>query len=181
MSKNWYVACINDPRSFKFLPDRLKRVSQTSKLWIPTCLVMKKKRNQATKQDIWEETERPLYPGYVFINCDDDELCTIESVIKGQCGGWFLKSGGQTKPASLTESEIKKLEITASEYMNKKPQLSQFNLSIGQNVEMTAGPFKGFHAIIISMKKHMLKVETSILGRSTTVEVSIEQCVPASK
>ena len=181
MDKKWYVACINDPRSIKYLPHALKSASKTSKVWIPTQLVMKKKRNARTKQDAWEETERPLYPGYVFIQCDETELCTVESVVKGSCRGWMLKSGGKTEPASLTEAEIKKLELVAGEHQHKKPQLEQFNMSVGQEVEMTAGPFKGFRATIIGMKKHMLQVETTILGRSTNVEVSVEQCVPASK
>jgi len=181
MDKKWYVACINDPRSLKYLPVALKSASKTSKVWIPTQLVMRKKQNARTKQDAWEEVERQLYPGYVFIQCDDHELCTIESIVKGSCRGWMLKAGGQTRPASLTEDEIKGLELIAGEHLNRKPHLEQFDMSIGQDVEMTAGPFKGFRATIIGIKKHMLQVETSILGRSTKVEVSIEQCVPASK
>lgn len=180
MNKEWYIACINDPRSIKYLPIALKSVSKTAKVWIPTHLVMKKKRSSALKQDAWVEVERPLYPGYVFIQCDKAELYNIEIAIKVSCKGWLLKKGDETSPKALTESEIKKLKLVSNEHQNKKPQLSQFNLNIGQEIEMIAGPFKGFKAVIKGIKKHMLQVNTTILGRSTIVEVSIEQCVPVN-
>jgi transcription antitermination factor NusG len=142
---------------------------------------MKKKRNSAAKQDEWQEVERPLYPGYVFIQCDPEELCEVESAIKGNCQGWLLKRGGETDPQPLTEEEIRKLEVVASEHVNKKPELSQFNLEVGKEVEMISGPFKGFKAIVKGLKKHMVQVEVSIFGRTTTVEVSIEQCVPINQ
>ena len=180
MNKEWYIACINDPRSMKFLPTALMAVSKTSKVWIPKQLVMKKKRNSAAKQDEWEETERPLYPGYAFVQCDLDELHDVESVIKTSCKGWLLKRGGKLMPQSLSEEEIKKLEIVSNEHLNKKPDLKQFNMNIGQKIEMVSGPFKGFTAVVRGLKKHMVQAEVSIFGRITNVEVSIEQCVPVN-
>jgi len=181
MNKEWYIACINDPRSMKYLPLVLKSVSKTSKVWIPIQLVMKKKRNSAAKQDEWQEIERPLYPGYVFIQCESGELSNVETAIKVNCRGWLLKRGGETKPQPLSEDEIKKLELVANEHLNKKPELSQFNLEMGKEVEMTSGPFKGFKAIVKGLKKHIVQVEVSIFGRTTNVEVSIEQCVPINQ
>jgi transcription termination/antitermination protein NusG len=114
---------------------------------------------------------RRLYPGYVLVKMvmNDRTLHTInniQGVIK------FVGSG--TEPQPLREDEMNKIlgvEVAGTEEEEDVP------FHTGQVVEITSGPFTEFSGTIqeVYADKGKVKVEVSLFGRPTSVELDFSQ------
>lgn len=114
---------------------------------------------------------RRLYPGYVLVKMvlNDRTMHTInniQGVIK------FVGSG--TEPQPLREEEINKIlgvEVEGAEEEEEVP------FHTGQVVEITSGPFTEFSGTIqeVYADKGKVKVEVSLFGRPTSVELDFSQ------
>jgi transcriptional antiterminator NusG len=117
---------------------------------------------------------RKLYPGYVLVKMVYNQrtahaITGIQGVLK------FLGSG--TDPQPLTEDELSKIFGQETEApVAEEPQiLIPFNT--GQVVEVTDGPFKEFSGTVqdIDHDKGKVKVEVSLFGRPTSIELDYTQ------
>ena len=116
---------------------------------------------------------RRLYPGYVLVNMDLNErtmhtVNNIQGVIK------FVGSGKAPHP--LHEEEINKiLGIEVESDDDETHEEIPFHL--GQVVEVTQGPFSDFSGTIkeVYPEKGKVKVEVSLFGRPTSVELDYTQ------
>lgn len=116
---------------------------------------------------------RRLYPGYVLVNMDLNErtmhtVNNIQGVIK------FVGSGKSPQP--LREEEINKIlgiEITKDDDEARE----EIPFHLGQVVEVMQGPFSDFSGTIkeIYPEKGKVKVEVSLFGRPTSVELDYTQ------
>lgn len=114
-----------------------------------------------------------LYPGYVLVNMDLNErtmfiINNIQGVIK------FVGSGNSPQP--LQDAEINKiLGIEMEQTEEGKQEKIPFHL--GQVVEVTQGPFSDFSGTIqeVYADKGKVKVEVSLFGRPTSVELDYTQ------
>jgi len=112
-----------------------------------------------------------LYPGYVLVKMvlNDRTMHTInniQGVIK------FVGSGREPQP--LREEEINKIlgvEVEGQEEEEDVP------FHTGQVVEVTSGPFTEFSGTIqeVYADKGKVKVEVSLFGRPTSVELDFSQ------
>ena len=116
---------------------------------------------------------RRLYPGYVLVNMDLNErtmhtINNIQGVIK------FVGAGREPQP--LREEEINKIlgiEIDAGE-----PGVEEeIPFHVGQVVEVMQGPFSDFSGTVqeVHADKGKVKVEVSLFGRPTSVELDYTQ------
>ncbi|MDL0108505.1 transcription termination/antitermination protein NusG [Campylobacter felis] len=116
-------------------------------------------------------SERSLYSGYVFANLDlDTELWhRIQSLPKV---GRFI--GESKKPTPLSEKDINLILEKAYNKAAPKPKIS---FEEGENVRITEGPFANFTGIVeeYDMVRGLLKLNVSIFGRSTPVEILYSQ------
>ncbi|TKX30471.1 transcription termination/antitermination protein NusG [Campylobacter estrildidarum] len=116
-------------------------------------------------------TERSLYSGYVFAHLDlNTELWhRIQSLPKV---GRFI--GESKKPTPLTEKDINLILEKVRNRAAPKPKIS---FEEGENVRITEGPFANFTAIVeeYDMVRGLLKLNVSIFGRSTPVEILYSQ------
>ncbi len=116
-------------------------------------------------------TERSLYPGYVFahIDLDTDLWHRIQSLPKV---GRFI--GESKKPTPLSEKDIKLIIEKAQKKGSPKPKIS---FEEGESVRITEGPFANFTGVVeeYDMEHGMLKLNVSIFGRSTPVEIPYSQ------
>ncbi|ARE79989.1 transcription termination/antitermination protein NusG [Campylobacter helveticus] len=116
-------------------------------------------------------SERSLYSGYVFANLDlDTELWhRIQSLPKV---GRFI--GESKKPTPLSEKDISLILEKAYNKAAPKPKIS---FEEGENVRITEGPFANFTGIVeeYDMVRGLLKLNVSIFGRSTPVEILYSQ------
>ncbi|BCD59531.1 MULTISPECIES: transcription termination/antitermination protein NusG [unclassified Nitratiruptor] len=116
-------------------------------------------------------TERSIYPGYVFANMDlDIDLWQkIQSLPKVSR---FI--GESKKPTPISEADVRKIMEKAEKKGAPKPKISY---EPGEMVRITEGPFANFTGVVeeYDMEHGKLKLNVSIFGRSTPVEILYTQ------
>ena len=113
-----------------------------------------------------------LYPGYVLVSMAMNErtqhmVNNIQGVIK------FVGSGKAPQP--LREDEINK--ILGVEVEEEEGSREEIPFHVGQVVEVTQGPFTDFSGTVqeVYPDKGKVKVEVSLFGRPTSVELDYTQ------
>ena len=116
-----------------------------------------------------------LFPAYIIIEMELDELTQhLVSTING-----VTHFGGMTRasrvPIPLRQSEVDRLLGVDPE--NSIEGEIQIPYTIGENVCIKEGPFKGFVGVVdeIMEDKTKIKVMVTVFGRSTPVELSYNQ------
>lgn len=113
-----------------------------------------------------------LYPGYVLVSMAMNErtmhtINNIQGVIK------FVGSGKAPQP--LREEEINK--ILGIEVEEEEGAREEIPFHVGQVVEVMQGPFTDFSGTVqeVYADKGKVKVEVSLFGRPTSVELDYTQ------
>lgn len=113
-----------------------------------------------------------MYPGYVLVKMVMNDrthhtINTIQGVIK------FV--GGGTEPQPLREDEVNK--ILGIEVEGEEEKGEEVPFHTGQVVEITSGPFTDFSGTVqeVYADKGKVKVEVSLFGRPTSVELDFSQ------
>ncbi len=116
-------------------------------------------------------TERSIYPGYVFANMDLDldlwqKIQSLPKVSR------FI--GESKKPTPISEADVQKIMEKAQQKGAPKPKISY---EPGETVRITEGPFANFTGVVeeYDMEHGKLKLNVSIFGRSTPVEILYTQ------
>jgi len=119
-------------------------------------------------------TERCIYPGYVFVELEDLNKNTqlwqkIQSLPK--VGGFI---GESNKPTPLSKSDIDLIIQKAQQKSAPKPKIS---FTHGETVRIVEGPFANFTGTVeeYDLLQGKLKLNVTIFGRSTPVEISHTQ------
>ena len=115
--------------------------------------------------------ERPLYPAYAFakIELDTELWHGIQAMPKV---GRFI--GESKKPTALSEKDIAAILDKVNNRAAAKPKVS---FDEGEMVRVNEGPFANFNGIVedFDMASGILKLNVSIFGRNTPVEISYSQ------
>jgi transcriptional antiterminator NusG len=115
--------------------------------------------------------ERSLYPGYVFAQLDLDTSLwhKIQSLPRV---GRFI--GESKKPTPLSEQDIK---LILEKLENKEAPKPKISFEPGEMVRITEGPFANFTGVVeeYDLEHGKLKLNVSIFGRSTPVEILYSQ------
>ena len=116
-------------------------------------------------------SERSLYPGYVFIRVDLDTALwhTIQSLPKVSR---FI--GEAKKPTPLSEADINHIIEKVQNRAAPKPKII---FEAGEVVRIIEGPFANFTGTVeeYDMEHRKLKLNVSIFGRSTPIEILYSQ------
>jgi len=119
-------------------------------------------------------TERCIYPGYVFVELEDLANNTqlwqkIQSLPK--VGGFI---GESMRPTPLSKSDIDLIIEKAKQKSAPKPKIS---FAHGETVRIVEGPFANFTGTVeeYDLAQGKLKLNVTIFGRSTPVEISHTQ------
>lgn len=110
--------------------------------------------------------ERKKFPGYVMVKMIiNEESWYLVRNTRGVTG--FV--GPDSKPIPLSDDEIKSMGVQEA--------LPQTDLTAGDSVKVTSGPFEDFMGTVdnINLEKRKLKVFVSMFGRETLVELDFEQ------
>lgn len=116
------------------------------------------------------QVERKLFPGYVLVKMVmSDESWYIVRNCRGVTG--FV--GPSSKPVPLSEKEVEALGVDTREQLT-------VDYEVGGNVEIIAGPLKGFAGIVngIDLDKKQVQVTVSMFGRETPAELGLDQVKP---
>jgi transcriptional antiterminator NusG len=116
-------------------------------------------------------TERSLYPGYAFakMDLDTDLWQKIQSLPRVSR---FI--GESKKPTPLNESDVKNILDKVQNRAAPKPKIS---FETGEMVRIVDGPFANFTGMVeeYDLEHGKLKLNVSIFGRSTPVEILYSQ------
>lgn len=114
-----------------------------------------------------KNVSKKIFPGYVLVHMFmTDESWYVVRNTRGVTG--FV--GPASKPVALTTEELANLGI-------KEAKLPEIDIEIGDNIVVTDGPFKEFEGIVdeINKEKRKLKINISMFGRETPVELDFSQ------
>jgi len=115
-------------------------------------------------------TKRKVYPGYVLVEMEmtDDSWYVVRNT-PGVTG--FVGTG--TKPIPLLDQEVVKI----LQQMGMDEVHTRIDFEINQSVQVIVGPFKDFVGVVreILADKGKLRVEVSMFGRETPVELEFAQ------
>lgn len=136
-------------------------------------------RVRSMKGGVRKESDRKLYPGYVFIELEPDENGMIPQdvwfMVKETEGvGDFIQASGKPQPMSRSDRD-KMLEVA-----EKKPE-EQANLKTeykkGDRIKVTDGAFENFEGEVdeIVPDKGVVRIITTIFGRPTPLELEYWQ------
>lgn len=170
MSQQWYAIQTHSgseltvKRALQRLADEMAdgRISQ---VLVPTEDLIEVKKGNKTI------VERPLYPAYAFAEIDLDTALwhKIQSMPKV---GRFI--GESKKPTPLSKKDIDSILDKVNNRAAAKPKIS---FDEGEMVRINEGPFSNFNGIVedFDMASGQLKLNVSIFGRNTPVEIAYTQ------
>jgi transcriptional antiterminator NusG len=167
IEKNWYTIKVQNNRersvSEKLKSEMVRDFNEQVNVMIPTKTVSTLKSGKI------QHKEQIMYPGYIFVETGSvDKVLHFVKIINGMSG--VLKDS-QGNPIVMRRSEIDKMAGVVEE-VNKK---SQSLYMIGEEVSVKTGPFSGFKGKIqtIDFEKDKLKLEVFIFGRSTMLDLTL--------
>jgi transcriptional antiterminator NusG len=173
MSKRWYVLHARSGYEAKVertIREELERADisdMVGEILIPTEQVVELKDGKK------KTAERKFFPGYMLINMEISEkswlLVNNTDNVIGFIGG---VSG---KPSPIRQVEVDRVFARVADGEDApKPKVAY---QAGEEVLITDGPFNEFNGIIVSVdyEKNLLKVEVSIFGRTSNVDLEFSQ------
>ncbi|HEY7086640.1 MAG TPA: transcription termination/antitermination protein NusG [Tepidisphaeraceae bacterium] len=135
-------------------------------------------RVRSIKAGVRKESDRKLYPGYVFIELDLDKNGMIPEdvwfMIKETEGvGDFIGSNG--KPTPMAPKDASKM-VEEAERPEEAPSL-RTEYKKGDKIKVTNGAFINFEGNVdeIIPDKGMVRIITTIFGRPTPLELEYWQ------
>lgn len=172
--KNWYIISTQGmgPRAILKIQAILDLLDYEGLVWTPMVKVA------GTTTGRIKDSEKLLFPGYVFIQAIIDDSKLEQALMEAKIGK-FLKYAGATLPAKITEVEIE--HIKKLEEANAEPVPEEIiDIAVGNLVEICVGPLIGFKGIVMKISGHSASIDTLIFGRSTPVGVNISHLTKIS-
>ncbi len=173
MSFRWYVVHAYsgfEAHVKRSLAERIKlheMEAQFGEVLVPTEEVVEMRDGQKRKSD------RKFFPGYVLVQMDmnDDTWHLVKDVPKVM---GFI-GGTSDKPAPITNREAEEILNRVQEGVEKPRPKVLFEA--GEVVRIVDGPFNDFNGVVeeVDYDKSRLRVEVSIFGRSTPVDLAFAQ------
>ena len=172
MTKRWYIVhaysnfekkvaeSIKEQAAAKGLEDLFDEVL------VPTEEVVEMRRGRKI------QSERRFFPGYVLVKMEmtDEAYHLIKNTPKVT---GFL--GSDNKPVPIPDAEADRILMQIQEGVERpKPSIS---FEIGEQIRVADGPFASFSGTVqeVDEERSRLKVEVSIFGRATPVELEYGQ------
>ena len=173
MALRWYVIHAYsgfEQQVIRSLEERIKLHGMEDKfgqILVPTEEVVEMRDGQKRK------SSRKFFPGYVLIqmDMDDDSWHLVKDAPKVM---GFI-GGTSDKPAAITEKEADAILNRVLEGVEKPRPKVLFEP--GEVVRINDGPFNDFNGVVeeVDYDKNRLRVEVSIFGRSTPVDLEFSQ------
>lgn len=180
MARAWYILQTYSQfenrveKNIRLLMEDEKLANAVFDIKVPTERVAEMKNGKRVEKEV------KIWPGYVLLEMDLPDQGWKEIVgpikrIQG-CSG-FVGTVGNSKPAPISNDEVKSILVRSGEIKADKSALVQTLYKEGDEVRITGGPFETFTGKIeeINLEKQKLRVMVGIFGRATPVEVDFTQ------
>ena len=165
-NKNWYVIHTYsgyEDRVAENLRQRIESMGMKDKIFD---VIVPKENQIEIKNGRRRVVERRIFPGYVLVQMDvtDDSWYVVRNTpnVTG-----FVGSG--TTPTPIDPNEVKSIQ----KRMGVEEPKYSIDFRLGETVNITDGPFKGFDGSVneIDEQKGKIKVLVNMFGRETPVEL----------
>ena len=173
MSQRWYVVHAYsgfEQQVKRLLQERIRRSGleeSFGEVLVPTEEVVEMRAGQRRRSD------RKFFPGYVLVNMtmDDATWHLVKSVPKVM---GFI-GGSSDRPAPISDREANEILQRVQDGVEKPRPKVLF--APGEMIRVVDGPFKDFSGTVeeVNYEKSRLRLEVSIFGRSTPVELEFSQ------
>ena len=172
MAQRWYIINALSGQEKKVAAEIRKQAEENdmqdliTEVAVPAEEVTEMRRGKKTA------AERKFFPGYVLVKCEmNDETWHLIKNVPKVSG--FL--GGRGKPQAISDAEADRIFAQVREGVRRVD--SGIVFEIGETVKVIDGPFDSFAGIVndVDSSKKKLKVEVSIFGRATPVELEYGQ------
>ncbi len=170
MSKQWYVVHTYSGYENKVkanLERRIESMNMEDKIFR---ILVPMEDEIEIKNGKKKVSKKKVFPGYVLVEMimTDDSWYVVRNT-PGVTG--FVGTG--SKPIPLNEEEAKAI----IKQMGMEEPKTKMNVSLGENVKVTEGPFESFVGVIeeIYPDKGIVKVMVSMFGRETPIELDFTQ------
>lgn len=118
------------------------------------------------------DAERKFFPGYVMVRANLTDA--VHNLIKNtpKVTGFL---GGDGKPVPIPDREAEQILMQVQEGVDRPKPTVMFD--VGEQVRVSNGPFASFNGVVqeVDEERSRLKVEVSIFGRATPVELEYSQ------
>jgi transcriptional antiterminator NusG len=172
MDAKWYVIHVYsgfERKVAQSIEEQVKlagMVDRIEQVLVPTEEVVEVRRGAKVN------AERKFFPGYVLVKMAmSDETWHLVKNTPKVTG--FL--GGRGRPTPISEAEAMRIMHQVQEGIERpKPSIVY---EIGEQVRVADGPFASFNGVVeeVDEERARLKVEVSIFGRPTPVELEYGQ------
>ncbi len=178
MAKRWYVVSTYAGQENSVKENLDQRIAtynlneKISSVLIPSENVTEIKKKKKVIRN------KKFFPGYILVEMDidvekeeDKEILYIIRHTPKVTG--FV--GTRTRPIPLSDEEVNEI-MGLMEDRKKKPRMASY-FEVGEHVRITDGPFMNFNGIVeeVTPEKGKMKVEVTIFGRPTPVELEFDQ------
>ena len=171
MTARWYIVHAYSNFEKKVAEDIQAKAAQKGlsglieQIVVPTEKVVEVRRGRKV------DAERKFFPGYVLVQATLTDA--VFSLIKNtpRVTGFL----GDSKPVPVSQKEVDQI-LNQVQDGAERPKTS-VTFEIGENVRVSDGPFASFNGIVqeIDEERARLKVEVSIFGRATPVDLEYGQ------
>ncbi|MGU3401386.1 transcription termination/antitermination protein NusG [Brucellaceae bacterium D45D] len=171
MTARWYIVHAYSNFEKKVAEDIQAKAAQKGlselieQIVVPTEKVVEVRRGRKV------DAERKFFPGYVLVRATLTDA--VFSLIKNtpRVTGFL----GDSKPVPVSQKEVDQILSQVQDGV-ERPKAS-VSFEIGENVRVSDGPFASFSGIVqeVDEERARLKVEVSIFGRATPVDLEYGQ------
>jgi transcription antitermination factor NusG len=155
--KNWYVIHTK-PRNEKKVFEQI--ISKEIEVFLPLIQTVRYWSDRKKKLMV------PLFPGYVFVNTDENERIKAISNTYGALRYVMY----QRRPAVVSDKEITNIKLSLQ--APEKIKIEEKLITEGDIVEITGGIFKGLSGYIKEIRGHY-KLIVNILELNSTFSVQL--------
>lgn len=171
MTARWYIVHAYSNFEKKVADDIQAKAAQKGlsglieQIVVPTEKVVEVRRGRKV------DAERKFFPGYVLVQATLTDA--VFSLIKNtpRVTGFL----GDSKPVPVSQKEVDLILNQVQDGVDRPK--SSITFEIGENVRVSDGPFASFNGIVqeVDDERARLKVEVSIFGRATPVDLEYSQ------
>lgn len=172
MAHRWYIVHAYSNFEKKVAESIEEKVKQKGlehlfeAIMVPTEKVVEVRRGRKV------DAERKFFPGYVLVKMEmtDEAFHLIKDTPKVT---GFL--GADNKPKPITDREADRILNQVQEGVDRPKPSVMFD--VGESIRVSDGPFASFNGIVqeVDEERARLKVEVSIFGRATPVDLEYGQ------
>jgi len=159
--RNWFVLRTKPRNEFKVYDQIIQKQIE---VFLPSVDTLR----------IWSDRRKkisvPLFPSYIFIYGDESERRNAISETIGAMGYLMYRR----RPAIITQNEINNIKISLME--PERVRIEEIQITKGDLVEVSHGPFKGMTGIISELRgTYKLVVNITELSASLNIELNASE------